>query len=105
MECLGVEPSWSEGKKVIKVVGPEGILYLQQVQVEEGISFNSQGQLMQISTCWKALFVYFLAEQESIRDTKQDYWGLVLKCYELRTRQHKKRLMINALRPSKHYFP
>jgi hypothetical protein len=32
-------------------------------------------------------------------------WGLVLKCYELRTRQHKKRLMVNALRPSKHYVP
>jgi hypothetical protein len=32
-------------------------------------------------------------------------WGLVLKCYELRTRQHKNRLMVNALRPSKHYFP
>jgi hypothetical protein len=23
-------------------------------------------------------------------------WGLVLKCYELRTRQHKKKLMVNA---------
>jgi hypothetical protein len=32
-------------------------------------------------------------------------WGLVLKCYELTIRQHKNRLMINALRPSKHYFP
>jgi hypothetical protein len=32
-------------------------------------------------------------------------WRLVLKCYELRTRQHKNRLMVNALRPSKHYFP
>jgi hypothetical protein len=32
-------------------------------------------------------------------------WGLALKCYELRTRQHKERLMVNALRPSKHYFP
>jgi hypothetical protein len=32
-------------------------------------------------------------------------WGLVLKCYELRTRQHKMRLMFNVLRPSKHYFP
>jgi hypothetical protein len=31
-------------------------------------------------------------------------WGLVLKCYELRTRQHKM-LNINILRPSKHYFP
>jgi hypothetical protein len=32
-------------------------------------------------------------------------WGLVLKCYELRTRQHKKMLYVNALRPSRHYFP
>jgi hypothetical protein len=31
-------------------------------------------------------------------------WGLVLKCYELRTRQHKT-LVVNALRPSKHYLP
>jgi hypothetical protein len=31
-------------------------------------------------------------------------WGLVLKCYELRTRQHKI-LNVNVLRPSKHYFP
>jgi hypothetical protein len=31
-------------------------------------------------------------------------WGLVLKCYESRTRQHKM-LNVNALRPSKHYFP
>jgi hypothetical protein len=30
-------------------------------------------------------------------------WGLVLKCYELRTRQHKM-LNVNALRPSKHYL-
>jgi hypothetical protein len=31
-------------------------------------------------------------------------WGLVLKCYELRTRQHRI-LNIKALRPLKHYFP
>jgi hypothetical protein len=30
--------------------------------------------------------------------------GLVLKCYELRTRQHKM-LNIKPLRPSEHYFP
>jgi ribosomal protein L12E/L44/L45/RPP1/RPP2 len=36
---------------------------------------------------------------------EEDCWGLVLKCYELRTRQHKKKLMVNALCPSKHYFP
>jgi hypothetical protein len=31
-------------------------------------------------------------------------WRLVLKCYELRTRQQKV-LNVNVLRPSKHYFP
>jgi hypothetical protein len=31
--------------------------------------------------------------------------NVVLKCYELKTRQHKNRLMVNALCPSKHYFP
>jgi hypothetical protein len=31
-------------------------------------------------------------------------WGLVLKCFELRTRQHKM-LNIKALRPSKHHLP
>jgi hypothetical protein len=31
-------------------------------------------------------------------------WGLVLKYYESRTRQHKM-LNINTLRPLKHYFP
>jgi hypothetical protein len=30
-------------------------------------------------------------------------WGLVLKCYELRTRQHKM-LNVTILRPSKHHF-
>jgi hypothetical protein len=32
-------------------------------------------------------------------------WGLVLKCYELRTRQHRKMLIVKVLRPPKHYFP
>jgi hypothetical protein len=31
-------------------------------------------------------------------------WGLVLKCYELRTRQHKI-FNVKVLRLSKHYFP
>jgi hypothetical protein len=31
-------------------------------------------------------------------------WGLVLKCYESRKRQHKV-LNVKVLRPSKHYFP
>jgi hypothetical protein len=32
-------------------------------------------------------------------------WGLALKWYKLRTRQHQNKLFVNALRPSKHYFP
>jgi hypothetical protein len=35
---------------------------------------------------------------------KLSCWGLVLKCYDLRTRQHKM-LKVNTLRPSKHYLP
>src|SRR5689334_19025713 len=31
-------------------------------------------------------------------------WGLVLICYELRTRQHEM-LKVKVLRPLKHYFP
>jgi hypothetical protein len=34
----------------------------------------------------------------------RQYWGLVIKCYEIRTRQHKV-LMVKDLRPSKHYLP
>jgi hypothetical protein len=37
--------------------------------------------------------------------SKMTCWGLVLKCYELRTRQPKKMLNVNALRPLRHYFP
>jgi hypothetical protein len=40
----------------------------------------------------------------SVLRRNSNCWGLVLKCYELRTRQHKM-LNINVLRPLKHYFP
>jgi hypothetical protein len=36
--------------------------------------------------------------------SKPSCWGLVLKCYELKTRQHKM-LNIKTLCPMKHYFP
>ena len=48
-------------------------------------------------------------QEEYLRQhaAQQEYyatcWGLVLKCYELRTRQHKM-LNVKILRPSKHYF-
>ena len=41
------------------------------------------------------------AQVEQLRSELHHYWGLVLKYFELRTRQHKM-LNVNALRPSKH---
>jgi hypothetical protein len=44
-------------------------------------------------------------EEETSKDTEDaNCWGLVLKCFELRTRQHKM-LNVNDLRPLKHYLP
>jgi hypothetical protein len=43
-------------------------------------------------------------EKCALAEANQECWGLVLKCYELRTRQHKMS-NINALRPLKHYLP
>jgi hypothetical protein len=47
-------------------------------------------------------FYYFIMFWYSL--TFSNCWGLVLKCYELGTRQHRM-LDIKALRPLKHYFP
>jgi FtsZ-binding cell division protein ZapB len=45
-----------------------------------------------------------LGKMEILSIHNNECWGLVLKCCALRTRQHKNRLMVNTLRPSKHYF-
>jgi hypothetical protein len=47
----------------------------------------------------------FMYKNETSSSRHSTCWGLVLKCYELRTRQHRKKLMVNALCPSKHYLP
>jgi hypothetical protein len=57
-------------------------------------------------------FLQFKNHVERLLDAKIKYvqsdwggcWGLVLKCYESRTRQHKM-LNIKPFRPSEHYFP
>jgi hypothetical protein len=53
-------------------------------------------------------FVESMAKTNTEKITKEILeglcWGLVLKCYESRTRQHKV-LKVNILRPSKHYLP
>jgi hypothetical protein len=46
---------------------------------------------------------YKISNRVRCRDDKGKCWRLVLKCYELRTRQHKM-LNINALRSLKHYL-
>jgi hypothetical protein len=47
---------------------------------------------------------YTTCVYKDIVNQKSFCWGLVLKCYELRTRQHRM-LKVNALHPSKHYLP
>jgi hypothetical protein len=44
------------------------------------------------------------SEGQDLNDRIGICWGLVLKCYESKTRKHKV-LNVNGLRPSKHYFP
>jgi hypothetical protein len=51
-----------------------------------------------------ALHVAFVRVSVCGADGDDPCWGLVLKCYELRTRQHRM-LNVKALRPLKHYFP
>jgi hypothetical protein len=52
-----------------------------------------------VDESWRLLAVDGLLE---VAVKKGVCWGLVLKCYELRTRQHKM-LNVNVLRPAKHY--
>jgi hypothetical protein len=54
-------------------------------------------------------WVFFLQEKSQTQETLKRFlrracWGLVLKCYESRTRQHRM-LMVKVLCPSKHYLP
>jgi hypothetical protein len=50
-------------------------------------------------------FLDHLSNREPRKNSRNpSCWGLVLKYYELRTRQHKM-LKVKALRPLKHYFP
>jgi hypothetical protein len=48
---------------------------------------------------------FLIKENKKHVKVKNACWGLVLKCYELRTRQHKNMLMVKALRPLNHYLP
>jgi hypothetical protein len=56
------------------------------------------------SSRWTSEWFYVTADEKKREKLMTMCWGLVLKCYELRTRQHKI-LMVKDLRPSKHYLP
>jgi hypothetical protein len=96
----GTDLSWEELELLVKrITGesfiPESLILPQDVPVlcdDPGLRTAVQATLPTLDESGVA-----------VRQTGS-CWGLVLKCYELRTRQHKM-LNIKALRPSKHYFP
>jgi hypothetical protein len=79
------EGSWTDSKAIHNIDGAEACQQYKHKREKAA----SADQLKPMLLC------------EDIAD--QRCWGLVLKCYELRTRQHKM-LNINALRSSKHYL-
>jgi hypothetical protein len=60
--------------------------------------------LLCVYLCLSFMFYMFHLSLPYNRNDEGTCWGLVLKCYESRTRQHKM-LNTKALRPSNHYFP
>src|SRR6187455_1658742 len=72
-------------------------LGFQVKQLQEG-TFISQTKYIQ-----DILAKFGMKDAKPIKTPMGTCWGLVLKCFESRTRQHKM-LNINALRPLKHYF-
>jgi hypothetical protein len=70
--------------------------------IKDGIGFQ-QGDNVKLNAS-KRLSNFVKGKAPMAQDNEGYCWRLVLKCYELRTRQHKM-LNINVLRPSKHYFP
>jgi hypothetical protein len=66
-------------------------------------SNNSQNLHLNLDFTRRNYFILTQSRQDQ-KTWLHNCWRLVLKCYELRTRQHKM-LNVNILRPSKHYFP
>jgi hypothetical protein len=80
------------------------------LDVEERARTKDNGKCVETSTANVVQKRNFRKFNKKKNQNKQENtnkhvcWGLVLKYYELRTRQHKM-LNVNTLRPSKHYFP
>jgi hypothetical protein len=98
-------------KRAYRVFGPE------LVELKKQIDELLDKDYIRPSTSPWAAPVLFVEKKDGTKRMCIDYralnevtiknkycWGLVLKCSELRTRQHKMS-KVNTLRPSKHYFP
>jgi hypothetical protein len=70
----------------------------------DGEDYSFWSHKMRSRLCSLHPSIWEIVENGMHFDSIDNCWGLVLKCYELRTRQHIM-LKVNALRPSKHYFP
>jgi hypothetical protein len=79
------------------------ILYLNYKHVHNINTKRLQPNDLNLTFIWHYRLVHIIEKHIEMLH-KDGCWGLVLKCYELRTRQHKI-LNVNVLRPSKHYFP
>jgi hypothetical protein len=127
VQPAGHQITWEEFKLAFREhYVPEGVLNMKQeefIRLKKGgdtimqylNKFNhlSQYAIDQVNTDLKKKNCFMRGLNDRLQRkmatcldlTYSRCWGLVLKCYELRTRQHKNGLMVNALRPLKHYFP
>jgi hypothetical protein len=73
---------------------------------DRGISLSAMTEDEMLSSCIKMsnLYIYQLSCDIYVSGKFRYCWRLVLKYYELRTRQHKM-LIMKDLRPSNHYLP
>jgi hypothetical protein len=95
IEVSSHDPLWNYTDVLSSIdLSLETISMLFVIEIEQHLSFPLDQKGIPVSCV--VLFLLILVVTTC--------WGLVLKCYELRTRQHRI-LNIKALCPSKHYFP
>jgi hypothetical protein len=116
--CLPDNKETSVCREIAKSMGfsklEEGLSTMSKDDLADSLAYNSikVHKLLTLKLEMKYFIVmlnsfFFLQGlilSNALRAQKNACWGLFLKCYELRTRQHKM-LMIKDLRPMKHYLP
>jgi hypothetical protein len=98
-----IQPTWPLQRWGLDLLGPlppaQGNLKYVVVAVEY---FSKWIETKPLATITSAIVQKFFWQNIVCRFDVPKCWGLVLKCYELRTRQHRM-LNVNVLRPTKHY--